>query len=143
MDSPDLRVDLQALSDSILTRFPDTQAMYLFGSAAAGEMTQNSDIDIAVLLPVLQAGTADMELTIEVRPVLEETAGRPVDLINMRMVSVVFKKEIIFTGERFFTADIPAAEEFEMLTMSYYQKLKDERREILEELFRSKRSYAI
>jgi hypothetical protein len=30
-----------------------------------------------------------------------------------------------------------------MLTMSYYQKLNDERREILEELFRSKRSYAI
>jgi predicted nucleotidyltransferase len=143
MDSPDLRVDLQALSDSILTRFPDTQALYLFGSAATGELTRNSDIDIAVLLPVVQAGTADRELSLEVKPSLDEIAGRPVDLINLRMVSVVFKKEIIFTGERFFTADITAAEEFEMLTMSYYQKLNDERREILEELFRSKRSYAI
>jgi predicted nucleotidyltransferase len=143
MDSPDLRVDLQALTDSILPRLPETQALYLFGSTATGGMTRNSDIDIAVLLPVLQAGTADKKLSLEVKPFLDEIAGRPVDLINLRMVSVVFKKEIIFTGERFFTADITAAEEFEMLTMSYYQKLNDERREILEELFRSKRSYAI
>jgi predicted nucleotidyltransferase len=143
MDSPDLRVDLQALTDSILPRLPETQALYLFGSTATGGMTRNSDIDIAVLLPVLQAGTADKKLSLEVKPFLDDIAGRPVDLINLRMVSVVFKKEIIFTGERFFTADITAAEEFEMLTMSYYQKLNDERREILEELFRSKRSYAI
>lgn len=135
--------DLQPLTDSILTRFPDAQALYLFGSAVTGEMTQDSDIDIAVLLPVVEAGTADPVLTLEVKPDLDEIAGRRVDLINLRTVSVVFKKEIIFTGERFFTADIAATEEFEMLTMSYYQKLNDERREIIEELFHSKRSYAI
>ena len=63
--------------------------------------------------------------------------------MNLRAVSVVFRKEIVFTGERVYTGDEFAAEEFEMLTLSLYQKLNDERREILEEFRRTGRAYEV
>jgi PHD/YefM family antitoxin component YafN of YafNO toxin-antitoxin module len=44
---------------------------------------------------------------------------------------------------RIYCADAYAADEFEMLTLSYYQKLNEERREILAEGLRSGRFYDI
>ncbi|HDQ13233.1 MAG TPA: nucleotidyltransferase domain-containing protein [Sediminispirochaeta sp.] len=134
---------LSAFTDTILRRFPESQALYLFGSAATGQTREGSDLDVAVLLPPARASQADLELYRQLRPELEEIRRRPVDLINLRRVSVVFKKEIITTGVRFYTGDADATDEFEMLSISYYQKLNDERREILQEVFRTKRSYVL
>ncbi|MCZ7670644.1 MAG: hypothetical protein M5U34_27580 [Chloroflexi bacterium] len=44
---------------------------------------------------------------------------------------------------RIFCADEYAADEFEMLTLSYYQKLNEERREILAEFARTGRAYPV
>ncbi len=59
------------------------------------------------------------------------------DLINLRQVSTVLQKEIIMADRRIFCADPYAAAEFEMLTLSYYQKLNKERAGILAEGLRS------
>jgi len=40
---------------TILRRYPDTQAVYLFGSWGTGDEWAHSDVDIAVLLPVRTA----------------------------------------------------------------------------------------
>jgi predicted nucleotidyltransferase len=134
---------LQPAVDTVLRYFPDTEALYLFGSHEKEEGRPGSDIDIAVLLPAHLAADADAVLTFDLQPELSDALHKPVDCVNLRRVSVVFRKEIIFTGQRFFTGNTDAAEEFEMLTLSYYQKLNDERKAILEELFRTKRSYAL
>jgi len=64
-------------------------------------------------------------------------------LINLRLVSTVFQKEIVVADRRIFCADRYAADEFEMLTFSYYQKLNEERKQILEEFFKTGKAYAV
>ncbi len=67
--------------------------------------------------------------------------GKVVDLINLREVSTVFQNEIITADRRIYTGDAYGADEFEMLALSFYQKLGEERREILEEFWRTGRAY--
>jgi len=64
-------------------------------------------------------------------------------LINLRQVSTVFQKEIIMAERRIICADTYAAEEFEMLVLSRYQKLNEERAELLAEGLRSGRFYNV
>jgi len=45
----------------------------------------------------------------------------------------VLQKEVIAADLRIYTGDEYAADEFEMLTLSRYQKLNEERAEIVEE----------
>jgi uncharacterized protein len=59
--------------------------------------------------------------------------GRSVDLINLRQVSTVLQKEVVMADRRIFEGDLGAAEEFEMLTLSYYQKLNEERAGVIED----------
>ena len=42
----------RAIVQTILRRYPETQAVYLFGSWGTGDEWAHSDVDIAVLLPV-------------------------------------------------------------------------------------------
>ena len=68
--------------------------------------------------------------------------GRDVDLLNARQVSTVFQKAIIY-GDLIFCGDRYAVDEFEMLTLSYYQKLNEERAEILEAFRQSGRAFDV
>jgi hypothetical protein len=47
--------------------------------------------------------------------------------------------EIIHTGVLIYCADTYACEEFEMLTLSFYQKLNEERAGIMEQIMRTNR----
>lgn len=58
----------------------DVKAAYLFGSAARGEMTRSSDIDIAVLAPGARADELEERLDSIVAELRERT-GAPVQLI--------------------------------------------------------------
>ncbi|MDX8409203.1 MAG: hypothetical protein R8J84_04055 [Mariprofundales bacterium] len=68
-------------------------------------------------------------------------ASSDVDLINIRAVSTVMQKEIIMADRRIYCGDQYAADEFEMLTTSYYQKPNAERAEILENVRATGRIY--
>ena len=74
---------------------------------------------------------------------LEEHLGRPVDLVNARQASIVLQKEIISTGACVFTAEQSLVDEYEMIVLSLYGKLNDERREILAEFRRTWRAYRV
>jgi hypothetical protein len=74
---------------------------------------------------------------------LVEALGKDVDLLNARQVSTVFQKEIVAKGRLLYCADKYAVDEFEMLTLSYYQKLNEERKEILEEFERTGKAYDV
>ncbi len=120
---------------TLLRHHPDTQAVYLFGSHGTENEWPDSDLDIAK-----QTGSLAMSnLRFELKNKLKKT----VDLINLRQVSTVLQKEIISTGQRIATQNKHAAEEFEMLMISFYQKLNEERREILAEFVRTGRAYAV
>ena len=126
---------------TILTYTPQVQAVYLFGPYGTEDERPSSDVDIALLLPPEQAKAVGSLLLGELHLVLAELLGKEVDLVNLRQVSTVFQKEIVMTGRQIFCADAYAAAEFEMLTLSYYQKLNEERREILAAFAESGRAY--
>ncbi len=121
-----------------LNFFPKLQAIYLFGSYATENEWPNSDVDIALLLPYDCTETLYMTA---LHQQLENLYQKDVDLINLRQVSTVFRKEIIMAERRIYCADQYKTDEFEMLTLSFYQKLNEERREILQEFLRTKVAY--
>ena len=128
---------------TVLGHYPDTQAIYLFGSYGTEDEWPDSDVDIALLLPPEQAKASRMLAMSPLCSELGSLLEKPVDLINLREVSTVFQKEIIAADRRIHTGHAYAADEFEMLVSSFFQKLSQERAEILAEGMHSGRFYHV
>jgi predicted nucleotidyltransferase len=109
---------------------PEVQAVYLFGSHGTEDERPDSDIDMALLLPFGHSGSLAAS---ELSGALAECLGKNVDLINLRSVNTVFQKEIVMADRRVYCVDQFAADEFEMMVVSNYQKLNEERRGIIED----------
>jgi uncharacterized protein len=124
---------------TIYNHFPHVQAIYLFGSYFTPYENTQSDIDIALLLPHSSMDSTTTQVIQNCIPILMEQTQRPIHLVSLRHVSVVFAHEIIFSGRILFVRDQHAVAVFEMLTMSLYQKLNEERRGILESIRQSRR----
>ncbi|MDP2662313.1 MAG: nucleotidyltransferase domain-containing protein [Dehalococcoidia bacterium] len=134
---------LEGIIATVLATYPDTQAVYLFGSYGSENEWPESDVDIALLLPPEEAKRAGQLTMSDLRFALESLLQKDVDLVNLRQASTVFQKEIVFSERRIFCADQYAADEFEMLVLSFYQKLNEERAEVLAEGLRSGRFYSV
>lgn len=129
----------QPIVDTVLRFYPDVQAIYLFGSSGTEYARPDSDIDLALLLPPLLA-KSEKTLTLNACwSALVNILDRSVDLVNLRQVNTVFQMQIVETGRVIFEADRNAIGEFEMLTLSYYQKLQEERADIIADIAQSKR----
>ena len=122
---------------------PSVQAVYLFGSCADGVERPDSDVDLAVLLPHAAAKAVSPRNVRDLKFPLYDIVKREVDLVNLRSVSIVFRHEIVSTGRPVYVPDLPALEEFEMTTLSLYQKLNEERSEILRRIRSDGRAYAV
>ncbi|GAB4579981.1 MAG: type II toxin-antitoxin system antitoxin [Anaerolineales bacterium] len=131
------------LISTILSPYPETQAIYLFGSYLRGDQRSDSDLDIAVLLPPVQAKRVGSFAMSDLVTRLWEIARIEIDLVNLRLTSTVFQFEVMTTGKRIYVGDKAASEEFEALTLSFYQKLNEERAPILEAFQISGRAYPV
>jgi len=134
---------MDGIISTLLATYPATQAVYLFGSYGTENEWPDSDVDIALLLPPDEAKKAGTLVMSELHFALESLLKKDVDLVNLRQVSTVFQKEIIMAERRIFCADDYAADEFEMLVLSLYQKLNEERAELLAEGLRSGSFYNV
>ena len=140
MDRPAI---IQSIIRTILARYPATQAIYLFGSWGTEDEWPESDVDIAVLLPPLEAKHAGFMGMSDACTDLRRIVGKEVDLINLRDVPTVFQKEIIVSGRRIFSHNDVVSDEFEIRVLSSYQKLNEERAEVLAEGLATRRFYDI
>lgn len=135
------------INDTIIkivrTHYPSVQGIYLFGSHSAQEQWPGSDIDIAIVLPPELAKKEKNLILSQCRFDLEEELSKDIDLLNARRVLTVFQKEVITKGSLILCTDRYAVDEFEMLTLSYYQKLNEERKSILKSFFTTKRAYNV
>jgi predicted nucleotidyltransferase len=131
--------EYKLITKTILEHYPDTQAIYVYGTYGTADEWPDSDIDIAVLLPPKQAKEAQYLAVGDLRFELEATLDKKVDLVNLRQVPTVLQKEVIAADRRIYCSDGYAADEFEMLTLSYYQKLNQERAEIIADALRTGR----
>lgn len=130
----------QTIISPILKNYPTTQAIYLFGSWGTEDEWANSDIDVALLLPVAQAKSINTWQWVALAQSIASAVGKEeADLINLRAANTVLSKEVIMAERRIYCADESAADEFEMLTISFYQQLQRERKLIIEEAVKSGR----
>ncbi len=127
----------------ILEHYPAAQAIYLFGTYGTADEWPDSDVDVAVLLPHEQARRRRQLMLTPCHLALEQALGRQVDLLNAREVPTVFQNEIVQSGRVLYRDESEALEIFEMLTLSFYQKLNEERREILEAFQATGRAYDV
>jgi predicted nucleotidyltransferase len=134
---------VEAIKQTVLQYYPSSQAIYLFGSYQTEDEWPDSDVDIAVLLPHDVAKAEKLIAISECRNRLEETLKREVDLVNVRLTSTVFQFQVISTGRLIYMDDEKAVQEFEMLTISMYQKLNDERCSIVEAFRKTRRAYPV
>jgi len=129
------------IAKTVPAHYPEVQGIYLFGSHGTENEWQQSDVDIALLLPPDQAKREKNLALSPCRVDLEKALHKAVDLLNLRRVSTVMQKEIIGGGTLIYCGDRYAVEEFEMLVLSFYQKLNQERAEVLAEGLRTGRFY--
>jgi predicted nucleotidyltransferase len=131
---------MNATINTILTHYPSVQAIYLFGSWGTEYQTQHSDLDIAVLLPPEMAKHVDPWEWLILSQALATTTGvEKADLINLRQVDTVLRKEVIAANRRIYCADESTALEFEALTLSLYHQLQYERKDIIDDAIRTGR----
>jgi uncharacterized protein len=101
--------------------------IYLFGSYGGPAQHPESDIDIAFLA----AEPPNAVRCFEIANRLADRLGRSVDLIDLKQASTVLAKEVLRTGTAIFIGDSRAHQEFEMLALSNYARLNEERQPIL------------
>jgi predicted nucleotidyltransferase len=85
----------------VLTHFPEIVFAVLFGSVASDRQRADSDLDIAVTAK--KALTAHEKITLI--SALAESTGRPVDLIDLKMVSEPLLGQIVRHGRRIVGSD--------------------------------------
>lgn len=129
----------ETIVKTVLNCYPDVEAIYLFGSYLTQDQQQHSDVDIAVLFPPERAKLLKSLAMSDCRDALEKALQRTVDLINLRTVNTVFQNEIIQHGRTICQRNERVVDEFEMLVLSFYQKLNEERAGILEDILETGR----
>ena len=94
--------------------------------------TPQSDLDIAYL--------SDKQITnVERWAIQEEIAAllmRDVDLVALKTATDVMKFQIVNKGVRIFVKDVKKAERFEDLVYSLYLDLNEQRKGILEDIYK-------
>lgn len=116
---------------TVLDYYPATQAIYLFGTYGTVDERADSDVDIALLLPHDDRKGNPQFAGSDCRFRLEDILEREVELLSLRKLSTVFQKEVVMSGRLIYCGNRHAVDEFEMLTLSFYQKLNEERADIL------------
>jgi len=127
----------------VLEHYPSTQAIYLFGTFGTPDERPDSDVDVAVLLPPEDARRQPQLTLTACHCALTDALRRSVDLVNAGRVSTVFQKEIVQSGRLLFCSDENAVAEFEMLTLSLYEKLNEERKAILDSFEETGKAYPV
>jgi len=134
---------VNAIVEVVCRHYPDVQAVYLFGTYCTRDEGPDSDVDIALLLPVPSSKMARSLAMGACWGELASVLGKDVDLVNLRRVDTVFQNEILNTARELFVGNRNAADEFSLLVMSLYQKLTEERAEIVQEIMRTGRVYDV
>lgn len=99
---------------------------------ANGRGHPGSDIDLAIL----PAQPCDPVALFEIANRLAAGLGRHVDLVDLGSASTVMRKEVVRTGVLLDEADPARRREFEMLALSDYARLNEEREPVLRTLKR-------
>mgnify|MGYP001583724443 CR=1 FL=1 len=120
-------MDTKGVIQRLREALPDTMAIYRFGSQVSGRTHQESDLDLAVLLPSPLPAVRRFEIEQDLAAFLHTN----VDLVDLRAASTVFRMQVVSTGECLYARDETERRRFQTAVYSAYARLNEERREIL------------
>lgn len=89
---------------AIRAKFPQTIAIYAFGSKVQGTAGPDSDLDLAVLV----AGYVNAVTLWEMAGSLADIVACDIDLLDLRAASTVMQYQVITTGRRLWAAGVQA-----------------------------------
>lgn len=121
---------------AIRARFPNSMAVYAFGSQVQGTAGSESDLDLAVLV----AGYADPLALWDMAGDLSDVVGCPVDLLDLRAASTVMQYQVITTGLRLWSVGLPAGL-FETFVLSEKTALDEARAPLMADIQRTGKIY--
>jgi uncharacterized protein YutE (UPF0331/DUF86 family)/predicted nucleotidyltransferase len=123
-----LAMRLQGVGKELHRRFPETVAVYLFGSRASGRARPDSDVDIAVLTSPSMLRTPRHFLAYYA-PLSAVLRTDKIDLVWLNQTRLSLQWQVIRTGQLLFCCDAVALAEFVEQTggaaraASYYASL--------------------
>ena len=126
-----------AIVQTLQRKIPELLAIYALGSRVQGTANAQSDLDLAVLV----AGYAEPLNLWSLASDLENIAGCPVDLLDLRAASTVMQYQIITTGERWWSKDVQASL-FEAAILSEKTALDSARAGLLSDIQKQGKIYA-
>jgi uncharacterized protein len=119
--------------EAVLAALPDVMAIYAYGSFARSEEWPQSDLDLAVLLPPERSVPDLLSSIAEV----SMRTGRSVDLVELRRVGDVLRREVLEDGLVLYVAQPDAVLEWEASALTRYGHYRDEVRDIMEDFRRT------
>jgi len=121
---------IKSLIDELTLKLEKLEGVYLFGSRAQKTATKISDWDFGFLCREEHIE----EIVWNIRTSLETKYDVSVDLVDLYKSNTILQIQVIKTGELIWEGNLNKVREFEYLTLSYYQKLNDERADILKDI---------
>ncbi len=123
-------MDLESAIRILRRALPDLAVVYLFGSAASGQMHPESDVDLAFLA----RADVDSVTRFELQERLAALLHRSVDLVDLRTAPTVLRLQVINEGLVLFERGAAERAFFEAVTLAAYARLNEERRGILDDV---------
>jgi predicted nucleotidyltransferase len=128
MVDPDVAINLRTVAHAVEETFPEALGVWIYGSFADGYARRDSDVDVAILPDRPLDAWERLERADEVTARLD----RKVDLVDLRSVPPLLQFEVFSTGVRVAARDPRSCDFFETRSISAYQRLNVERREVLQ-----------
>ncbi|MBX2894133.1 MAG: nucleotidyltransferase domain-containing protein [Cyclobacteriaceae bacterium] len=133
------KIEINKIIQLIVDHVPPVRAIYLFGSQAEGSHSLNSDVDIAFLTPY-EVKLSNLELY-NLKSKIEIALNKDADLIHLNQATLVLQFQITTTGIPIYGRSNTDILEYEALILSMYQRLQEERKDILNEIVTSGKVY--
>ncbi len=98
-------MSLNSVLADFFSQRPEVSAAYLFGSQAKGTATEDSDVDVAVLLDPAFDLETHFAYRLEQMVALESACRRPVDVVILNRASLVLRNQVLKYGLRVYEKD--------------------------------------
>jgi predicted nucleotidyltransferase len=125
---PAVAIDAREVGRVVEELFPEALGVWVYGSFADGYARRDSDVDVAIL----PDRTLDSWERHERADEVASRLGRKVDLVDLTSVPPLLWFEVFSEGVRVAARDPRACDFFETRSISAYQRLNVERREVLQ-----------
>ncbi len=112
---------------TFLVQALDPFLIILFGSASAGQLRPDSDVDIAFL----RDGDTDSYQLFSLSQQLADLLGRDIHLIDLNLASTVLQAQVVGKGQVIWDEEPNRRQEFFILVLKKYARLNEERAPVL------------